>query len=99
MATSALEYLLSNYFHQDLFDEHGSVEGAISAFALKDPHRAVHVPNEIEQLLSSRPQERDVASFVEATGCEYDPRSIEGGFRPWLQEVQRQINAALARQN
>ncbi len=98
MAAAALEYLLGNYFHQDLFEVYGGVEQAVAEFVIRDRHRAVHVPEDIEALLASAPSDRRLEDFVTATGCEYDPRPEWGGYRGWLEEIARRVRARLTEQ-
>jgi hypothetical protein len=92
--TSALEYFLSNYFHQDFNVEFGSVWGAVNAFVSEEPGLAQAVPEEIEHLLATRPEERDLDEYLTRLGCQYLAQPDDGGYRGWLTEIARRVAAA-----
>ena len=90
--TSSLEYLLGNYFHQDLYEVHGGEWAALDAFIRDDPHRASEVAQQIDAVLASN--DAELAEYVERTGCEYVPT---GGYRAWLAEIAQRVRTATGR--
>jgi hypothetical protein len=93
--TGSLDYLLGNYFHQDLFDVHGDAWAAVDQFVRQDRHRAAGAVADIETVLAHHRTESELATYVERTGCEYLPPPGSGGYRGWLEEIARRVRAAI----
>lgn len=93
MPTPSLDYFLSNYFHQDFYDDFGDEWGALDTLRDRDPHRYGPLPVEIEELLRTYVTEAQLEDYADRLGCEFNP-SQHGGYRAWLTEVARRVSAA-----
>lgn len=92
MNTEDLDYLLANYFPQDLYEIFGDERAAVNAFISEAPVRAARVPEQVHQVIDSM-SESDVEQFVLATGCEYIPPPDET-YTGWLRDVARRVREA-----
>lgn len=95
MRYPALEYLLTNYFHQDLYELYGDEWAAVAAFVQDDRATAVSVPTDVEHVLRTRTTEESLRDYVDATYCEFVPGPEDGGYRGWLEEIARRIRLAI----
>lgn len=84
--------LFTAYVNQDLFDDHGSVEDAFSAFCHEWPEDDVMAATgQADQLLRRFPAEDDVRAAAEALGLEYHPPSAGQTYRRWLGDLQQHL--------
>ncbi len=91
---SALDYFLSNYFHQDFNEDFGDQWGALDSFLEHEQEQAVAVPSEVKQLLATHPTEDELDVYLTDLGCEYRASAEDGGYRGWLTEIARRVEAA-----
>ncbi len=96
MNTPALEHMVGAYFHQDWYDEFGDEWKAVDAFIAGSPSHVAHLPAEVEDLLSHTDSEGALEAYLDSLGCEYTPTSEQGGYRGWLTEIARRVEAATA---
>jgi hypothetical protein len=96
MAQTSLEYLLSTFFHQDLYEVYGDEEGAVDAFIARNPHRLPSLQTEIHEVLEANPTEECLAEYVDSTGCEFRPDAAGGGYRGWLTSIAERVRTATA---
>ena len=81
------------YFHQDFYVVHGGVWETVQAFVADDPEGALHLPTEIRSTLERYPDEQSCESLLDELGCEYSPQPGDGGYRGWLSEIARVVEA------
>ena len=96
MKTPALEHLAGAYFHQDWYDEFGDEWKAVDAFIAGSPSHVGALPTEIEALLSETQSDQAIEAYLDSLGCEYTPTPEQGGYRGWLSEIARRVEAATA---
>ena len=97
MEAPALEYLLEAYFHQDFYEVIGGVWETVDAFIANDAHgrwtyrqRSVESwPRCLQRTTSRRSCRAPVASTC--LSRKYH------GYRGWLTEIARHVEAALAK--
>lgn len=86
MSTPALRDLMGGYFHQDWFT-YGTEDDVVDQFMADQTSLRGKLVPEIELLLTSDLDERDLAHLVADLGCEYDPRQRYGSYRAWLEAI------------
>ena len=99
MQTPSLEHLMSAYFHQDWYEEHGDEWANLQDFVEGEPELAPRLPIEIEQVLAHLPTDDRVDAYLRSLGSYYTTTPEEGGYRGFLQEIARRVQTALARQH
>jgi hypothetical protein len=88
----ALAGLFTGYLHQDVGDDHGSIEGGLVAFAQEWPRSDVWAAAEQAQRLRDRfPSEDATRAAAEALGLEYHPPSAGQSYRLWLGDLQQMV--------
>lgn len=86
----ALAGLFTGYLHQDVGDDHGSVEGGLDAFAQQWPRDDVWAATgQAHRLLERFPTEDATRAAVESLGLEYHPPSAGQSYRLWLGDLQQ----------
>ncbi|GAA4940361.1 hypothetical protein EV188_106279 [Actinomycetospora succinea] len=86
----ALAGLFTGYLHQDVGDDHGSVEGGLEAFAREWPHDDVWAATgQAQHLLERFGSEDATRAAAESLGLEYHPPSTGQSYRRWLGDVQQ----------
>ncbi|GAB3778977.1 hypothetical protein GCM10027601_04410 [Nocardioides ungokensis] len=97
--TPALCQFLGAYLHQDWPIEFDDEWAALDRFIEESAELASHLPIEIESALGEHHAESDLRAFLVAQGCNYVPDPDKGGYRGWLTEIARRVEATLARDN
>lgn len=98
METPGLEYLVKAYLHQD-FDLIGDVWANVDAFVDGSPRLAAGLPREVEWVLQRYDSEEELDAFIHRLGSELSFSDEPGGYRGWLREIARRVQARLAEQN
>jgi len=88
---------MGSYFHQDFFLVHGGVWEAVQAFIDDDPDDARLLPGEIATVLTHFPDEASLERYLDDLGCAYRAQAQDGGYRGWLTEIARRVEAATRR--
>ena len=81
------------YFHQDFYEAYGGVWETVDAYVADDPRRE-QLPDEIGWALEHYPDEEDLRQYVFDLGCEYRVQPEDNGYRGWLTEIARRVEAA-----
>lgn len=95
--TPALHHLVGAYVNEDVFDFYDDVWAALDDFIAGAPDDARTLPGEIATLLETHADEDSLKQFLLyelAVGFLPDPN--EGGYRGWLIEVSRRVQAAIS---
>lgn len=92
MTTPALRELMRSYLHQD-YDLDGTVEENVDLFVADDPELAKTLPDEIDSLLASGPDEADLERVVDALGAEIGPLPPMT-YREWLIKIAERVRAS-----
>lgn len=92
----ALAGLFTGYLHQDVDDDHGSIEGGIAAFAREWPRDDVRdAAGQAGRLRDRFPGEDATRAAAEALGLEYHPPSAGQSYRAWLGDLQQLLWRAM----
>jgi hypothetical protein len=94
--TPALDHLIGAYVNEDVFDEYGDVWAAVDDFVIGSPDEARTLPGEIATLLETHDDESLKAVLLYEFGIGFRPNPGEGGYRGWLIEVSRRVQAAIS---
>lgn len=97
--TPALEHLMGAYFHQDWFSEHRDEWENLNDFVDGEQALVRRLPGEIELVLSEFSSDEQIKDFLLELGSCYTTRNDPGGYREWLWEIARRVQARLAEQN
>ena len=90
---SAIEHLTGTYFNQDFHVTHGGVWETVAAFMEDEPELAARLPDEIRSALIRYPTEQLVQDYLAEIGCEYRAQPGDSGYRGWLTEIARRVEA------
>ena len=90
---SSLDYFLGTYFHQDFNDEFGSARVLLTPSWHRSPTRQPG-PRPDPRVLRAHPTEQELETYLEDLRCQYLPGESEGGYRGWLSEIARRVEAA-----
>ena len=93
-STPALEHLTGTYFNQDFHVTHGGVWETVAAFMADEPELAALLPDEIGSALIQYPTEQLMQDYLADIGCEYRAQPEDNGYRGWLTEIARRVEAA-----
>ena len=99
MSSPALEHLVDAYFHQDWFAEHQDEWANVQDFIDREPAFAPLLPGEIGQVLADLTSDDQVKAYLDELGSCYTTSDGQGGYREWLREVARRVEAGLAEQS
>ena len=96
MKTPALEQLMGTYLHQD-YDLVGSVWDNVDAFVLESPELAPGLPAEVDWVNATIVSENELKAYLHSLGLQVlPPTESHGGYRGWLSEIARRVEAATA---
>lgn len=93
MNTPVLQHLMAAYFHQDFFHDYGGVWEPVDAFVREDPSDTDQLVAEIKAVVK-RFDEDELGAYVDNLGAYYVPQPEDGGYRGWLTEIARRVEAA-----
>ena len=94
METPRLKEMMGAYFHEDFYDAYGGVWETVDAYIADDPPDASKLPREIGWALEHYPDEEDLAGYVLGLGCCYRVQPEDNGYRGWITEIARRVEAA-----
>lgn len=97
MNTPNLAHLMGAYYHQDFDVYDGTLWGPLTAFVL-DCARAdlVALLSEIADVLQRLPTEQELEDLLVSLNAEVYLAEEPGGYRGWLEEIARRVEASLA---
>ena len=96
MPSTALHHLIGAYVNEDVFDFYSDVWAAVDDFVAGAPDAARALPLEIATLLETHTDEDSVKAVLDDLGVGFIANPDEGGYRGWLVEVSRRVQAALS---
>jgi hypothetical protein len=96
ITTPALEHLVGAYLNQDWPDDYPDEWAALDDFISGSPDEARALPGEIAMVLTKYPTEDAVHAYLDELFTGYAADPDEGGFRGWLIEVSRRVQAAIS---
>ena len=94
ITTPALEHLTGTYFNQDFHATHGGIWETVAAFMEDERELAERLPGEINSALINYPTEQQMQDYLTGIGCEYRVQLEDNGYRGWLTEIARRVEAA-----
>ena len=94
MKTPRLKELMRAYFHQDFYAAYGGMWETVDAYVADDPVDSSKLPDEIGWALEHYPHEDELRQYVLELGCEYRVQPEDNGYRGWLTEIARRVEAA-----
>ena len=95
-ATPALMHLVGAYLNLDWLDDYEDEWAALDDFIAGEPQAARALPGEIAMVLTTYPTEEAVHAYLDELYTGYAADPDEGGFRGWLVEVSRRVQAAIS---
>jgi contact-dependent growth inhibition (CDI) system CdiI-like immunity protein len=93
--TPALEQLMGTYLHQD-YDLIGSVWDNVDAFVVESPELASELPAEVDWVNTSIASEDELRAYLHSLGLQVLPPRESNGYRGWLSEIARRVEAVIA---
>ena len=93
--TPALEQLAGVYLNQDWVLDYKTWEAAVDAFISESSEDVPLLPAEIERVLAAVDSDEELRDYLLTLGMAYDADS-HGGYRGWLSEIARRVEAVIA---
>jgi hypothetical protein len=95
MTTPALLHLMGAYLNQDWPEDYADEWEALDDLVLGAKSDAPALPLEIAWVLATYPTEGEIEEYMRSLGSGYAADPDEGGYRGWLIEVSRRVQAAV----
>lgn len=95
MNTPSLDEFTGAYLHQDFQLDYEDEWAALDRYVADAPDDARRLPAEITEVLATFDSEAATEAYLDGMAIQYWADPATGGYRGWLQEVARRVEAAL----